>query len=250
MWMRTTATERHRSPDGRLLLETIGDFDPRDIHEISEQRRAHVRDAATGATLIDLRGINMDSRFEWPAEGGLLLVMADGTRVSVAADGGSWWTNDDTGAAQPIATAQRQLTALLTPVIRRGWRDRWQRVEPAVSVAVVLAILLAIGWGYWQGYLEPRKIFRAGPESRAQPVNAWILHCPAPLDLVSMTLGPDGRLVVPRSVAPAPLAPLGEGRYGDGAIEVAFDGATVRIRRDGREPQTVACVNPAAAANG
>lgn len=248
MWIRATEIERHCSPDGRLLLETIGDFDPRDIHEISEQRRAHVRDAATGATLIDLRAINLDSRFEWPADGGLLLIMAGGVRIGVAADGASWWINDDKAAREPIATAQQRLTELLAPPIRRSWRDRLRQFGTVAAILVVVAAAAAVGWQYSRGELKLRNQLYTAPESPAQPVNAWLLRCPAPLGLVPMHLGADGRLVVPSSIAPRPLARLGEGRYGDGAAAVAFDGTTVTIRLGGPTRQAVPCASAAPAA--
>lgn len=220
---------QHRSPDGRLLLEIVHDFDPRDIHEIDEQIRPHVRDGATGATLVNLHAINSDSRFEWTADGGLLLVMANGLQISIAADGGSWWINDDVGTRQPIATAQDELTALLTPPVRRDWRHLRQRAETAAAVLFGLLLLAVVGWQYSRGELKLRNQLYTAPKSLSQPVDAWMLHCSAPLGMVAMHLGADGRLVVPPSVASGPLAALGEGRFGDGAATVTIDGTRVTI---------------------
>jgi hypothetical protein len=142
--------ERHVSPDGRLVLERHLAYDPADLHEIAPQLRAVVLDAASGATLIDLRRFNGGSQFAWTADGGLELDAVNGVRIVVAPGGGSWSTGADGGLAHPIAEAEARLAVLLAPRPRRyplTPAQRWERLKDIGAALLAVAAVVYIIWG-------------------------------------------------------------------------------------------------------
>jgi hypothetical protein len=142
--------ERHVSPDGRLVLERHVAYDPADLHEIAPQRRSVVRDAASGAVLLDLRRFNGGSAFAWPADGGLVLDGPNGVRITLAPDGQSWSSGGDNADVYPIAEAEERLALLLAPrpprrrLTREQWRERLKDIAAALLALAALAYLI---WG-------------------------------------------------------------------------------------------------------
>lgn len=142
--------ERHVSPNGRLILERHIAYDPADLHEMAPQPRGVVLDAASGATLIDLRRFNFGTPFAWTSNGGLELGPVNDVMIVVAPDGQSWSTDADGGLPHPIAEAEARLAVLLTPKRRRvrltseEWRERLKNIGAALLAIAAIAYII---WG-------------------------------------------------------------------------------------------------------
>ena len=142
--------ERHVAPGGRLVLERHLAYDPADLHEMAPQRRAVVRDAASGAVLIDLRRFNGGGPFAWTPDGGLVLDAVNGVRIAVAPGGASWSSAADGGVARPISEAEARLAVLLAPrrpPLLRVPAQPWERLKDLGAVLFFVAAVAYLIWG-------------------------------------------------------------------------------------------------------
>lgn len=237
---------RHLSPDGRLVLDMLTDFDPRDVHEMREQSRPRVYDAATGAVVIDLWQINCSARFDWPAEGGLVLRGDRGIAIRIDAEGTGWSTDataDEPALAFPAGAGGRRLSRLVDQNPRNPVYVGIMGVRPRDRVLDLAALLLFgtvvawLAWAGWHGQFGARFLRRDADAPAG--ITGWLLRCPEPIGFQNMYLK-DGRMSVQANLARAPLPRLpGDAmRFGDGHVTVTIAGTGATIARDG---QAVRC---------
>jgi len=245
---------RRVSPDGSLILHLEIDWDPRDIHQSADQWRPRLYDAATGALLLDLWGINRDARFEW-TDAGITLWLSHPhvtmtNRVIVRRAGAGWEAEVDGAGPVPIAAANAELRRLPDPAYA-GREDHHPgpQVHRDLSWTDWLG-LLALGaaafwllWAWFDGDAPPGRSGFTRTAGGARRISAWLVRCPEPIGLGTLSIGTDDRLRVPPDLAPEPLPPLGElsgkvRRWGDASVTVTTEGTHATIVKDG---QTLAC---------
>jgi len=242
--------QRHRSPDGRLILDLITGYDPRDIHESAEQARPRVYDAVTGAAVIDLWSTNCSCLIRWPGEGGLVLTFHKDVEVHIAADGGSWSTNQDAGLAFAPGARQRMLRDLVDQTPRMGWfspsgppRSWGERLKDLGAALFMMGGVVFIAWLLWTGSMTFMP--------RHGGINAWPVQCSGSLSFQMMRLDRDGALRA-EGLGEAPLPPVaGEGqRYGNRDWTVVIDGRDVTVLPGGNWRKAFHCLAPRSARKG
>ena len=234
--------ERIFSPDRRLALDYLPYPDPRTQYELEAPEAVALRDAETGATLAEFGGWSMVSGYEWPKAGGVELALLRGVRLRVAPDL-TTFTIGDPPVSRPIETLPdwlRSLTAPPTPFLPAS-----PTPSPPARFATISALLIALAVGGYAIYQLPALFRDDTPARPAGGIDAWIVTCPG-IGLTAMHLTRDGRLEVPRSIAPNLLPPMegaeGEARrFGDSRIMVEVEGTAATLWPRGPDRRSIRC---------
>ena len=246
--------ERVFSPDRRLALDFLPNPDPRSKWDLEQPDAVELRDAETGAVLGALRGWTMPLRYDWPEEGGVALELPFRIRLRIAGDLGSFTVGDEP-SARPIGTLpdwlrQRSDTAQAEHLaaIKANETPRSRIAEMLAFLGLLACFGLVAGFLIWSLPIERTIAWLRGEVPERYQITGWIVRCPGP-GLVMMSLQEDGRLRVPRAIAPEPLPPLGrEGRvrrFGDGRTIVAVEGQNATWWPDGPGGRAVTCSSSA-----
>lgn len=243
---------REISPDGALALDRHRCFDPRDIHEQSEQWRPELYDALSGALILGLTALNRDCIHRWRADGGVDLELVhphiyDRTFVSVTPGADGWEAGIDGGAPGLVGHVKTALARLHDPSrARAAPPPQPRRIEKMLGI--VGAIILFGGgtaWmarDWWHGALRMPKIADVSGFSGQKRADGRRVFCPAPIGAQSLRLDADGQLLAPR-LAQGPLPPVAgkPGRYAGAALTVMIEGDGVILWPDNDPARAVAC---------
>lgn len=244
---------RETSPDGTLVIDLHRQFDPRDIHEQSEQSRPELYDARRGVLLLGLTALNRDCRLDWRGDGGVDLHLSHPhltarTTISVLPGSDGWQGAVDGGAAGPLGQVKMAVAQLADPS-RPPPRKTEQRPGRLGQVLSILGVILLFGGGaawiardWWHGELRLPKIVNVADDLADNRADSSMINCPAPTGVHFLTLDEQGRLHAPRLTARA-LDPVpGEaGRYRSADLTITLGDRAVVLWPNNERGQAVTC---------
>jgi|GEM_PF-4434495 len=248
----TQNIRREMSPDGAMALDLHRCFDPRDIHEQSEQRRPELYDARSGVLLLGLTTLNRDCHYHW-RDGGVDLELfhphlRESTKVFVTRGPLGWQAAVDGGLPGSIGQAKMRLAGLGDP-------SRPQRATAASPPRRIVRVLSAIGvvvlfgggvaWMVMdarRGELRFPKVANVAADLGNNRADGWMVMCPAPVGAQHLKLDADGRLLAPR-LTQEPLSPVPEvaGRYTGKDLTVLVSDHQVVLLRNHDPQAAITC---------